>query len=233
MAQIHVICRNDLNLIVGALVLRDNGGAYQIDGPQWRINLFSLTPRLQLNDGEVLTLEVPQDDVPAFKATLIEWMREKWSAAYAVISSRAGAMGPMLEAERQQVDAQCADMIRDLGFDQPRLVNVDVQAEVSASGLNPIYMGNIVKGVTAAQMASDAIAAEVYPGWINPACGNYDVTARCVLPLHGNEAQIQVFVTQYLPMLMSRLQQWPTKLERAGIMDYQLQQPTMRQGMGG
>lgn len=233
MAKIHVICRNDLNLIVGALVLRDNGGAYQIDAPLRRINLFSLTPRLQLNDGEVLTLEVPQDDVPAFKATLIEWLREKWNALYAEVASRAGARRPMVEAERQQVDALCADMIREMGFERPVSVSVDVQAEVSASGLNPIYMGNIVKGVTAAQMASDAIAAEVYPGWINPACGNYDVTARCVLPLHGNEAQIQVFVTQYLPMLMSRLQQWPTKLERAGIMDYQLQQPTMRQGMGG
>lgn len=233
MAQIHVICRNDLNLIVGALVLREDGGAYQMDALLRRIHLLSLSTHLDVRDDEVLTLEVPQDDVPAFKATLIEWLREKWNALYAEVASRAGALRPMLEAERQQVDAQCADIIRDLGFDQPRLVNVDVQAEVSASGFKPIYMGNIVKGVTAAQMASDAIAAEVYPGWINPACGNYDVTARCVLPLHGNEAQIQVFVTQYLPMLMSRLQQWPTKLERAGIMDYQLQQPTMRQGMGG
>lgn len=186
-------------------------GSLQVDRNLHRIYLFSLNPVIRAEEQQMVDLEVPDDLLPALKANLLQLASQRWAQAYESQAPLAGPLESAVRAEQAMVERHCQDIIRELGFDQPRPVVVDLECSIALTREQDdegedfveatVHAYQFARAARHADLAVDTRPMGAFPAEMTLQPGEYEGTVRMEMDLHGTHEQLRALV----PLTMAQI----------------------------
>lgn len=202
-----------------------------------RIYVFALSPQMEVSPHDVETISGEESAINAAKATLLHHASSDWGKIYDRQAQFAGALASALRAESQMVQRVCQDIIRDLGFEAPRSVAVELtsRVEVTQTWLDEaidedgglcLQAGDPVLLDAATSLTPiedfEQTSFEIYPSSIDiDEAGFYDVTTRTHAKLYAQGDEDAKWLCNKVLLPLMQAGTCVTQGERAVVVGYE------------